>query len=198
MELGLKEVDFWGKRVWLDGPSSVVVSREIVTLTPTNMQEDLTARIPVNDELANYYFGKPVYRTYIDKFAGHSYLIGVKFDALGYPVSDAITVVYKDTRSGTDKAIDYGSTAGEIISTAQLVAEGSNPVGWAVFGFYQKEGDSVSFNVGIESSYSSTQEALVNPYVDGKLVGLKPLNVSTSGTSVTLYWLARAGSTGMG
>ena len=131
--LNLEEVDFGGKRVWPDGPSSMVVSRKTVTLTPANMQEDLTVTITVNDELANYYFGKPVYRTYIDKFAGHSYLIGVKFDALGYPVSDAITVVYKDTRSGTDKAIDYGSTAGEIISTAQLVAEGSNPIGWMVF-----------------------------------------------------------------
>ncbi len=101
--LNLKEVDFGGKKVWPDGPSSIVVSRKTVTLTPTNMQEDLTVTITINDELANYYFGKPVYRTYIDKFAGHSYLIGVKFDALGYPVSDAITVVYKDTRSGIDK-----------------------------------------------------------------------------------------------
>ena len=119
--------------MWPNGPSSVMVPKKTVTLTPTNMQEDLTVTITVNDELANYYFGKPVYRTYIDKFAGHSYLIGVKFDALGYPVSDAITVVYKDARSGIDKAIDYGSTAGEIISTAQLVAEGSNPIGWMMF-----------------------------------------------------------------
>ncbi|WP_461866343.1 hypothetical protein, partial [Thermococcus sp.] len=86
-----------------------------------------------NDELANYYFGKPVYRTYIDKFANHSYLIKAKFSELNYPVSDVITIIYKDTRSGTEKAIDYGSTAGEIISTAQLVVEGSNPVGWVAF-----------------------------------------------------------------
>ncbi|WP_461862993.1 hypothetical protein [Thermococcus sp.] len=132
--LNLEEVDFGGKKVWPDGPSSVVVPKKTVTLTPTNMQEDLTVTITVNDELANYYFGKPVYRTYIDKFAGHSYLVEVKFDSLGYPISDAITVVYKDTRSRTDKAIDYGSTAGEIVSTVQLAAEGSNPLGWVVFG----------------------------------------------------------------
>ena len=89
--------------------------------------------IALNDELANYYFGKPVYRTYIDKFAGHSYSIEAKFSELNYPVSDVITIIYKDTRSGTEKAIDYGSTAGEIISTAQLVVEGSNPVGWVAF-----------------------------------------------------------------
>ncbi len=92
------------------------------------MQEDLTVTITVNDELANYYFGKPIYRTYIDKFAGHSYLIGVKFDALGYPVSDAITVVYKDTRSGTDKAIDYGLTLYEVGNTIKAIIS-LNPEG---------------------------------------------------------------------
>ncbi|AIF69871.1 hypothetical protein PAP_07405 [Palaeococcus pacificus DY20341] len=129
----LVEVEFGRKRVWPDGPSSVTVNKQTITLTPTNMQEDLTITIDINDELANYYFGKPVYRTYIDKFAGHSYLIKTKFSELNYPVSDVITIIYKDTRSETEKAIDYGSTAGEIISTAQLVVEGSNPVGWIAF-----------------------------------------------------------------
>ena len=76
--LNLAEVDFGGKKVWPDGPGSIIVNRKTVTLTPTNIQEDLTVTITVNDELANYYFGKPVYRTCIVKFAGHSYLIGVK------------------------------------------------------------------------------------------------------------------------
>ncbi|QDA31076.1 hypothetical protein FH039_04905 [Thermococcus indicus] len=89
--------------------------------------------ITINDELADYYLGKPIYRTYIDKLDGHSYLIEARFSELNYSVSDVITIIYKDTRSRTEKAIDYGSTAGEIISTAQLVVEGSNPVGWAVF-----------------------------------------------------------------
>ncbi|WP_297504565.1 hypothetical protein [Thermococcus sp.] len=131
--LNLEEIDFGGKKVWPNGPSSVTVNEQTVTLTPTNMKEDLTITINVDDDLANYYFGKPIYRTYINKLSGHSYLIEVRFSEPSYPVSDIITVIYKDTRSGTDKAIDYGSTAGKIISTAQLVAEGSNPIGWTVF-----------------------------------------------------------------
>ncbi|ASA78526.1 hypothetical protein [Thermococcus sp. 5-4] len=131
--LNLEEVDFGGKKVWPNGPSSVTVNKRTVTLTPTNMQEDLTITINIDDELADYYFGKPIYRTYIDKFAGHSYLIKAEFSEFNYSVSDVIKIIYKDTRSGTEKAIDYGSTTGEIISTAQLVVEGSNPVGWIAF-----------------------------------------------------------------
>ncbi|WP_048055998.1 hypothetical protein [Pyrococcus sp. ST04] len=131
--LSLQEVDFGGKKVWPDGPSSVTVNKQTVTLSPTNMREDLTVTITINKELANYYFGKPFYRTYIDEFADHSYLIEAKFSEISYPVSDVITVVYKDTRSGSEKAIDYGSTAGEIASVALLVVKGSNPVGWGVF-----------------------------------------------------------------
>ncbi len=131
--LHLMEIDFGGKKVWPNGPGSVWVEAQRVTLSPTNMQENLTVTITINDTLANYYFGKPIYRTYIDKFAGYSYLIEAKFSELNYPVSDVITVVYKDTRDTLEKSIDYGSTIGEIISTVQLVFEGSNPVGWFAF-----------------------------------------------------------------
>lgn len=59
--------------------------------------------IMVNDELANYYFGKPVYKTYIDKFAGRSYLIRVEFRGLDYSVSDVVTLV---PSKKTDDAIN--------------------------------------------------------------------------------------------
>ncbi|NJE04229.1 hypothetical protein [Thermococcus sp. MV11] len=73
--LNLEEVDFGGKKVWPDGPSSVTVSKQTVALSPTNVEEDLTITIAINDELANYYFGKPIYETYINELGGHSYLI---------------------------------------------------------------------------------------------------------------------------
>jgi len=84
------------------------------TLSSTNMQENLTVTITVNDKFASYYFGKPIYRTYTDKFAGHSYLIEAKFSELNYPVSDVITIVCGDTGSN---AIDYRLTAYEVYKT---------------------------------------------------------------------------------
>ncbi|NJE61904.1 hypothetical protein [Thermococcus sp. 21S7] len=78
------------------------------------MQEDLTITITINDELANYYFGKPIYRMYIDKFADHSYLIEAKLIRLNYPVSDVIRVAYRDTSDGAEKAVDYASIGGNI------------------------------------------------------------------------------------
>ncbi len=56
-----------------------------------------------------------------------------------------------------------------------------------------KEGDTVGFNVKIGNSYSSTQRALVKLYVDGELKDSKEVDVGTSGTSVTLHWVAQAG-----
>ena len=53
-------MNFGGKKVWPDGPSSVVVPKKTVTLTPTNMQEDLTVTITVNDELAATGLGQTV------------------------------------------------------------------------------------------------------------------------------------------
>jgi len=58
---------------------------------------------------------------------------------------------------------------------------------------YPKEGDTVGFNVKIGSSYPSTQRALVKLYVDGEFKDSRPVNVTTSGASVTLNWLAQAG-----
>ena len=52
----------------------------------------------------------------------------------------------------------------------------------------------MGFNVKISDSYASTERALVKLYVDGELKDSKPLNVSTSGASVTLHWLLRQGS----
>ncbi|WP_156927403.1 hypothetical protein [Thermococcus nautili] len=58
---------------------------------------------------------------------------------------------------------------------------------------HPKAGDTVKFNVKIDSSYSSTQRALVKLYIDDELKDSKELNVGTSGASVTLHWLAVAG-----
>ena len=125
--LNLEEVDFGGKKVWPDGLSGVIVSRKTVTLTPTNMQEDLTITIDINDELADYYFGKPIYKTYLGKFVGHSYLIEAKFTELNYPVSDVITVVpFKGDE--TDGIINYGLTLTEIGGFVRT-AVSSDPVG---------------------------------------------------------------------
>ncbi|CAI1492694.1 protein of unknown function [Thermococcus nautili] len=55
---------------------------------------------------------------------------------------------------------------------------------------YPKEGDTVSFNVKINSTYPSTQKALVKLFVDDEFIGSKQLNVSTSGALVTLQWFA--------
>ncbi|WP_324735162.1 hypothetical protein VFC49_08350 [Thermococcus sp. SY098] len=79
--LNLKEVDFGGKKIWPNGPSSVTVNKQTVTLTPTNMQEGLTITITINDELANYYFKKePLgWGSYSDRLVGYSYLVRAVF-----------------------------------------------------------------------------------------------------------------------
>ncbi|AFL94528.1 hypothetical protein CL1_0317 [Thermococcus cleftensis] len=125
--LNLEEVDFGGKKVWPNGPKSVTVNKQTVTLTPTNMQEDLTITIDIDDSLANYYFGKPIYKTYIDEFAGHSYLIEAKFSELNYPVSDVITVIPYNGDE-TDNAINHGLTLIEIGGFVRT-AISSDPVG---------------------------------------------------------------------
>ena len=55
--LNLEEVDFGGKKVWPNGPGSVRVEAQRITLSPTNMQETLSITLTINDTLANYYFG---------------------------------------------------------------------------------------------------------------------------------------------
>ena len=96
----MKEVNSGGKRVWPNGPSSVRVSGQVVTLSPTNMREDLTIGIDINGELANYYFGErpwdPIDRyvfhaTYKSRFAGYSYLVRADFSG-GITVSDVFSV----------------------------------------------------------------------------------------------------------
>jgi len=119
--LNLEEVDFGGKKVWPNGPSSVIVSRKTVTLTPTNMQEDLTVTITVNDELANYYFGErpwdPIDRyifreSFKDRFAGYTYLVEAKFSS-GITVSDVFEVA---EQSGFDEAVDVATKGKAIVS----------------------------------------------------------------------------------
>ncbi|WP_456423416.1 hypothetical protein, partial [Thermococcus sp.] len=58
---------------------------------------------------------------------------------------------------------------------------------------YPKEGDVVSFNVGIGSSYRDTERALVKLYIDGELKDSREVSVGSSGTSVSLHWPAVAG-----
>ena len=109
--------------MWPDGPSSVVVSKKTVTLTPTNMEEDLTVTITVNDELANYYFGErpwdPIDRyvfkkTYKSRFAGYSYFVSAKFGD-GIIASDVFTVA---EQSVFEKAVEAGEKTKGIVSEA--------------------------------------------------------------------------------
>ena len=118
--LNLEEVDFGGKKVWPNGPSSVTVNKQTVTLTPTNMQEDLTITVTINDKLANYYFGErpwdPIDRyvfreSFKDRFAGYTYLVTVKFDN-EVSISDTFEIV---TPSGLKELAKTAESAKAII-----------------------------------------------------------------------------------
>ncbi|WP_157895763.1 hypothetical protein [Thermococcus celer] len=117
--LNLKEVDFGGKKVWPDGPSSVRVNRQTVTLTPTNMQEDLTIIITINDELANYYFEKkPLgWGSYSDRLVGYSYLIKAVFSG-GVASSDIVEI--RDRSPSLGEKVETLTKGGSI---AQYVLE---------------------------------------------------------------------------
>ncbi|WP_206204539.1 hypothetical protein [Thermococcus sp. 21S7] len=123
VKLNLIGVDFGGKNVWPNGPSSVMVNKQAVTLTPTNMKDDLTITITINDELANYYFGErpwdPVDRymfheTYKSRFAGYSYLVKADFSG-GITVSDVFSV---RKQAEFDKIVEGGKNAKAIVSEA--------------------------------------------------------------------------------
>ena len=91
--LELKEVDFGGKRVWPNGPSSVRVNKQTVTLTPTTRQGELSITINIDEELADYYFGHWGYTHKL--LESPSYLVEVYLTNLSYPVSDVITLTEK-------------------------------------------------------------------------------------------------------
>ncbi|ASJ12108.1 hypothetical protein [Thermococcus thioreducens] len=86
--LNLEEVDFGGKKVWPNGPSSVTVNKQTVILTPTNMQEDLTITLDINKEFVNYYLDYPLLN-YGYKMTKYSYLIVAKISD-GLRVSDVV------------------------------------------------------------------------------------------------------------
>ncbi len=118
--LNLEEVDFGGKKVWPNGPSSIVVSRKTVTLTPTNMQEDLTVTITVNDELANYYFEKePLgWGSYSDRLVGYSYLIRAVFSN-NIATSDIIEITDKSSLGEkVETAVEVGGIAQSVLEMA--------------------------------------------------------------------------------
>ncbi|NJD98660.1 hypothetical protein E3E26_02455 [Thermococcus sp. LS1] len=119
--LSLEEIDFGGKKVWPNGPSSVIVSEQSVTLTPMNMQGELTITIDIDDELANYYFGErpwdPIDRyifkeSFVGQFAGYTYLVKAKFSN-GVTVSDVFAVA---EQSGFDEAVDVATKGKAIVS----------------------------------------------------------------------------------
>ena len=96
---------------------------KMVTLTPTNMQEDLTITVTINDKLADYYFGErpwdPIDRwvfkeSFKDRFAGYTYLVEAKFSS-GITVSDVFEVA---KQSEFDEAVEAGKNAKAIISEA--------------------------------------------------------------------------------
>jgi len=119
----VKEVNSGGKRVWPNGPSSVIVNKQTVTLSPTNMREDLTITITINNELANYYFEErpwdPIDRyvfheTYKSRFAGYSYLVKATFNG-EITVSDVFTVA---EQSEFDRAVEVATKGKAIVSEA--------------------------------------------------------------------------------
>jgi len=121
----VSEVYFGGKKVWpVEEKDGVKVEDEHLPFGSSQIAvKEIT--IKINDELANYYFGKPVYKTYLDKFAGRSYLIKAEFGGLGYSVSDVVTLV---PCKKTDNATDFGLTLIEIGGFIRTVMS-SDPVG---------------------------------------------------------------------
>ncbi|QDA31078.1 hypothetical protein FH039_04915 [Thermococcus indicus] len=122
--LNLEEVDFGGKKVWPNGPSSVTVNKQTVTLTPTNMQEDLTVTINIDDELADYYFKKSPWLStgsYKDRLVGYSYLIRAVFNG-NVVVSDIIEITGNPQSVG-ENAETAVKAAGIANSVLQKVAE---------------------------------------------------------------------------
>ena len=109
--------------MWPNGPSSVTVSRQTVTLSPTNMQDDLTITITINDALADYYFEEepwdPIDRyvfheIYKSRFAGYSYLAKAEFSS-GITVNDVFSV---RKQAEFDKIVEGGKNAKAIVSEA--------------------------------------------------------------------------------
>ena len=122
--LNLEEVDFGGKKVWPNGPSSVIVNKQTVTLTPTNMQEDLTITINIDDKLADYYFKKSPWLStgsYKDRLVGYSYLIRAIFNG-NIVVSDIVEIT-GNSQSAAENIETAVKAAGIANSVLQKVAE---------------------------------------------------------------------------
>ncbi len=116
--LHLKEIEFGGKKVWPVNLSSVWVEQEEIKLIP-HYTHSLSFSIKIDDALVNYYFGKPLYKTYLDKFAGYLYLVRVEFYELNYPVSDVVLITYENVENGD--WLDRGLTAYELYKTVKGV-----------------------------------------------------------------------------
>jgi len=132
--LNLNEVDFGGKKMWPDEPSDVSVDIPNVTLSPSNIMDHMTITIGINSSLANYYFGKPIYVTYLDRFAGYPYVVTAKFQGLSYQVSDVIQIMDPGPITGSDKTIDWISLLGNVAGIVDVAVEGTNPFGWIILG----------------------------------------------------------------
>ncbi|WP_297510103.1 hypothetical protein [Thermococcus sp.] len=117
--LNFKKVEFGGKIVWPNGPSSINVPVNATTLNLTNMREDLTVTITINNELADYYFNKkPLgWGSYIDRLAGYSYLIRVFFDD-NVVTSDIIEIMGKSASLGEKAKVTF-----EVIGTTYSVSQ---------------------------------------------------------------------------
>jgi len=75
--LNLKELDFGGKNVWPNGPSSVIVGEKTVTLSPNNVQGSLSITLDTDKEFTDYYLNHPDFN-YGYKMIGYSYLVVAK------------------------------------------------------------------------------------------------------------------------
>jgi len=102
----------------------------------------------------------------------------LKFDGFSKTAEGDVVVSLYANESGSDPSPSNGSL--------RIVSVTPNPTS-------PKEGDTVSFDVKIDSSYQDTKRAIVKLYVDGELKDSKEVEVGTSGASVTLHWNAQAG-----
>ncbi|MBP1911508.1 hypothetical protein J2747_000767 [Thermococcus stetteri] len=94
MNLKLEGVYPNGKLVWSQNISSeaVRVINPQVSLGPTNVERSITIVIALDKELADSYFGKPVFDSYLNKLAGRVFTITATIDGMGEPVTGTFSV----------------------------------------------------------------------------------------------------------
>ena len=91
--LKLEKVYLNGKEIWPNGPSwEVITPITSLTLSPHNIKRSLFVTLQFGDEMADYYFGKPIIGDYRDKFGGRKYNITVEVSGVPHPISTQVEV----------------------------------------------------------------------------------------------------------